>query len=73
MEIDVIYKASCIDQNLNEFIYIGETAETLTFKKRCGGHYTSFNNIAYKNETALAKNIWNLQKNIMVSISTETN
>ena len=40
--------------------YIGETAET--FKKRCGAHYTTFNNIAYKNDTALAKHIWELQK-----------
>ena len=54
-EKDVIYKATCTDQDLNEKIYIGETAET--FKKRCGGHYTTFNKIAYKNDTSLAKHI----------------
>ena len=55
---------------MNEKIYIGETAET--FKKRCGGHYTTFNKIAYQNETSLAKHIWDLHnKNITYQVNWE--
>ena len=70
METDVIYKATVTEESMNESVYIGETAETL--KKRCGGHYTSFNHVAYKNETTLAKHIWDLQnKNITYQINWE--
>ena len=70
-EMDIIYKATCTDQDLNERIYIGETADT--FKRRCEAHYTTFNNSGYKNETALAKHIWDLQnKNITYQIHWET-
>ena len=66
-QTNVIYKATCIDENLNENYYIGETADS--FKKRVGAHYTTFNRIAYKNETALAKHIWDLQsRNITYQI-----
>ena len=69
-EKDVIYKATCIDQNLIEKVYIGETAET--FKKRCGNHYTTFNHKAYKNSTTLANYIWELQeKNITYQLTWE--
>ena len=34
-----------------------------SFKERVQGHYTSFNKIAYKNDTSLSKYIWGLKNN----------
>ena len=44
---------------LKENYYIGETTEP--FKKRVGVRHSTFNKIAYKNDTALAKHIWELR------------
>ena len=57
---DVIHKATSTDQDLNERIYVGETAHT--FKKRCGKHNTTFNHKEYRNDTSLSNHIWELQE-----------
>ena len=55
---NVLYEA-CVSSNLPAYekrLYIGITADA--FKSRFGNHQKSFNNVTYKDETELSKEIW---------------
>ena len=55
----IVYSAEVTTNNENKALYIG-LAEN-SFKQRYTNHLSSFNNIQYKDSTALSKYIWDLK------------